>query len=281
MNMGVRPRIKLVGKNFWGSFTTLDTSSEDAYRIINEEMPEAQRPEYEKVVVNDVSEADLQTVVAQFYLRFLSLSDWIEEMGNPEVNDRRTVASSDTWFIKTGNNTWSVKLYNNEDNEYNLYHKPIIDQPLNNLMVHLNASQASDLQQLNSEHRSEGTFTISNTAWFFGTDRNAYVYNSFGNPQELDIEDFTPSFVKLSTTDYPYRISGNMALVRAANMETFRYLSRYYWVTESSGLYMDNSGTHHNYYVNPNASGYAYVPNDNLVQQTSPGLQRKALNDSG
>jgi len=261
--MGVRPKIKLVGKTFWGNFTTLDTGSEQAYRVINEEMPAEDRPEYSKVVVDDVEPADLQTVVAQFYLRFMTMADWIEAMGNPDVNDRRTRDASNVWFLRQGDGTWLVKLWNSEENNYKLYSKPAINQPLNELMTHLNLAQQEQLNELAGDRAGKGTVTVADTAWF-GTDREVFVYNSFGSPEEIDFEDVPPKFVRIHTTDFAYRIRGNMALVRAADEATYRVLSRFYWITESSQLYMDASGTHHEYYLNPNSSGYAYVLNSSL-----------------
>ncbi|MDT0687014.1 DUF4157 domain-containing protein [Autumnicola psychrophila] len=277
--MGIRPQIKLIGETFWGNPVTLNISSEEAYRIINEEIPESQRPDYKKVVVDNVYDSDLKTVIAQFYIRFMTMTDWIEAMGNPELNDRRTRGSSNIWFLKEPDGTWRLKLWNSAENEYMLYRKNVIDQPLNKLLNHLSRVQDDSFNELKTEHAEEGTFTISDTAWF-GVDRNAFVYNSYGNPQEIDFEGFRPTFVKRHTTDFAYRVRGQMALVQAANAETYRRLARYYWVVESRQTYIDNSGVHHSYSINPNFNGYAYVPNEDLIQKDAPTIQRKELKDT-
>lgn len=261
-HMGVRPVIKLVDDG-----DIVEITTENAYNVIEEKTPEDQRPEYDRVVVADVSDEDLQTVVGQFYLRFVSISDWIEEMGNPNVNDRRTVRSGNSWFLK-GSDGWRIKLWIPEEEEYQLVHKAVIQQPLNDLMTHLEASQEEELSDLVEEHAAEGTFTIADTAWF-GVDRNAFVYNSSGGAHELDFEDYQPEFVKLGREQFAYRIRGDMTLVRAANAQTYRSVSRHYWI-QSGGLYADSRGTHREYFVIANTRGLAYVPTSKLRQKTAP-----------
>ncbi len=271
-NLGVKPQIKLVGTS-WGSLKTLDISNELAYKVINEAIPEAERPEYSKVVVADVSDEDLQTVVAQFYLRYMTMADWIEDMGDPQLNDRMTVKSSSRWFVKADDG-WRVKLWDKEDNEYKLSAKTIIQAPLEQLMVHLKAGQEDEFGNLKKENETSGTYSISDSAWVFGTDRIAWVYNSFGNPKELDFDDFKPVFVKISKEPYAYRIKGDMVLVRAANMETYKRLTRYYWVKASDEDVIDRSGQHRNYYVLNNSAGYAYVDESELFKQKAPAVQK-------
>jgi DNA-directed RNA polymerase subunit M/transcription elongation factor TFIIS len=269
INMGVRPNISLVGSS-WGSATTLNTPSDVAYTIINEEMPEAERPEYDKVVVDYVSDEDLLTVVSQFYLRFMTMGDWIEAMGNPEVNDRNTVSSSGIWFIKQSDG-WRVKLWDSEDNEYKLSLRPVIQQPLEELMVHLRQGQTDETNTIREEHSADGTSTIEDSAWIFGTDRIAFVYNSYGNPKEIDFDDYTPTFVKYRNTDTAFRIRGDMTLVRAANDETYNRLSRYYWVTVDTNDYWSTTGSIiRNYTVNPNHQAKAYVSTSTLIKKDAP-----------
>lgn len=279
IDLGVRPDIRLV-ESSWGSLEVLeDVSSEQAYKIINEEVPEEERPEYDRVVVYDIAPEDLKTVVAQFYLRYMTLADWIGDMGDPELNDRMTVGSSDRWFVKSFYG-WRVKLWSNEDGKYGLFHAPVIQQPLNDLMVHLNASQQEEFDRLKEEHGAEGTKTVSDSALVFGTDRIAYVYNSYGGAEELDFDDFKPTFVKLYKVSYPYRMGGEKMLVRAADAETYRKLTRYYWIKESDQEYMEANGmVHRNYYVINNPSGYAYVDEDDLEQKDEPTIQKKEIGD--
>lgn len=275
IDMGVRPEIRLIGTTFWGNRETLDIDSEQAYRIINEEVPEDQRPEYQRVVVYNVSEQDLQTVVAQFNLRFLTLSDWVEEMGAPDLNNNRALNYSHRWIIKE-DGKWYVRLYSTEDEEYRLTHIPSLEPALEELMVHLNANQEDEFERLRAEHASEGTFTAEDTALIFGTDREVYVYNNAGGIEEYDFDGFSPTFVRVGTEDYPPRYRGSLVKVRAADAETYRRLSRYHWVWYTGQTYISANGGGYETAISLNHNGYAYIDADDLEQKDEPTVQPKA-----
>ncbi|NUQ23494.1 MAG: DUF4157 domain-containing protein [Saprospiraceae bacterium] len=263
----IRPYIKLVARHwFSGRYNIVNTGKADPYRIINNEVTE-NVPEYERVVIDDIANSDLLHVISIFYLELHTLQDWLNRMDHPESLGNRLSSSSNSWFFRT-NNRWHIKLWSESEGRYMLYEKDAIQEPLNNLYNSLVANQNQELEMLRGEQGETGTQTIRDTAWVFGQDRIAYVFNSYGGSEEIDFDDIQPTFVEYQQGVYydMYRHYEGKKIVRAADAKTYRRLSRYYWL-RLGAQYLDAHGGGRYQYLEPNSLGLAYVDESSLTSQ--------------
>jgi hypothetical protein len=93
------------------------------------------------------------------------------------------------------------------------------------------------------------------------------VYSRGGAPHELNFDSDRPRFQKLETVSFPWRITGTMVKVKAADVMTYTTLVDYFWAEGTGQRVEDQDGEHESADVGPNVHGFAYVDPDHLIQR--------------
>jgi hypothetical protein len=209
-------------------------------------------PDYDRAVVLGVPVDDLVFMVNDFFLEAANLGEWYE------MNDANP--SGGPTFKHFGGG-WGVRLWNRSDERYNYFSLPEIQGPLDTLQQQLEAGQQREFEK--AIDTSDGMIMgQKDTAWFFGSDRYAYVFNQGGRRERIDFGGTNPRWVRLGTVSLD---RDEYALVKAVDLPTYRKLLGYYW-REEAGLSADRYGVNHTLFrVFRNVGGFAYVDPDNLT----------------
>jgi hypothetical protein len=254
IRQGLQPTVALVKRHWWsGRYEVVSDalSQTDVNAIVNGTRTE-NVPEYEMAVVESVSDDDLRRLVYSSFLEAQTLEDWTR------LNDANPAGPTFQRFPEG----WGVKLWHRESKEYRYVRFSVIDEPLNQIHRSLEANQARALAQ-DVEQKGAGTVrTVKDTAWI-GSERIVWVFNDRGRFEFIDFGKTAPRVLPLGPS-YGGPTLDSYTLVRAADVPTYKELSKHHWrrkAGESIGQY----GTTTNYEVFANAEGLAYVRTDDLV----------------
>ncbi len=208
-------------------------------------------PEYDKAVVVDVPVDDLMFLVHAYVLEAQSLQDW------HELNDANP--SGGPTFKRFGEG-WGVRLWSRDDHRYKYFSIDEIQDPLDALLQRLEAGQQQELEKV--VDASDGmVLGQQNTAWFFGSDRYAFVFNQSARRKRIDFGGTNPSWVQLGEQELDGEI---YALVRAVDLPTYKELVEHYW-RSNPNLHMGAHGNFYTYQVSRNVQGLALVDPDDLT----------------
>jgi hypothetical protein len=209
-------------------------------------------PEYDKAVVVGVPVEDLVFMVNDFFLEAANLREW------HEMNDANP--SGGPTFKRFGSG-WGVRLWNRSDERYNYFAVPEIQEPLDTLQKQLEVGQQRQFDE--AIDTSDGMIMgQKDTAWFFGSDRYAYVFNQGGKRERIDFGGTNPRWVRLGTAALD---GDDYAVVKAVDLPTYRKVAEYYW-REKAWLSADVNGVNRTVFrVFRNVGGLAYVDPDNLT----------------
>ncbi len=257
-SFGVSPTLKLVGRNwFTGNLEVIAGLSQgEVLRVLGEE-PGKESIEYEKVVINDVSNDDLNTVVHLLMVQLITLPDWIDAVES---------VTGGAWFKKFDGG-WGVRLWNTEEGKYQYHIRQIIQEPLNTLYEALEENQKGELERL-PEKMGKDVHTVRDTALIFGHDRGITVYNRAGRYHEIDFGARHPKVIPLYKENLFVRTNNvthevTVWKVKSADMYTYEKLSSYYWIRYGRA-YVDRHGGGREVHVFRNTSGLGYVAEDEL-----------------
>ncbi|TFV81745.1 hypothetical protein E4V99_12300 [Microbacterium sp. dk485] len=270
MRHGVMPDLALVDRGSWsGEFSIVSGSlSQETIRaVVRSDTPPAGTPSFDKIVVHRIDPGELTRMVASLAITVRDLQAW------NELN----AAMPHGPAFKRFDEGWAVKVWSDADKDYRYHLSPILTPQLDSLMSHLEAAQDDRLQVEIAAGQPGSVRTVKDSA-IFGTDRDMYVYGRGGAFTQLDSEDFPPVVTVLSHHSFaPRSGGGKWALVKAADLRTYRFLSSWWWVKDTGREYMDRHGTHRELSISANAEGYAYVdPDDLITSETASGVERAA-----
>ena len=111
-----------------------------------------------------------------------------------------------------------------------------IQEPLDALQKQLEVGQQRQFEE--AIDTSDGMIMgQKDTAWFFGSDRYAYVFNQGGKRERIDFGGTNPRWVRLGTAALD---GDDYAVVKAVDLPTYRKVAEYYW-REEAGLSADDA----------------------------------------
>lgn len=261
MRRGVMPQLALVKAGAWnrGRFGVVsDGMSQDAMRaVVRSETPPPGTPDFDKVVVERIDPDELRRMVLAFVVALPDLQAW------NEVNLSYPAGGP---AFKRFDDGWGVRLWSAEDKQYRYHLFSDISTDLDQLMAALEASQ-EDRMSVDLAKAGPGTARSVEDSAILGTDRHMYVYGSGGAWMRIDCEDFSPLLIPLGE-HIPPRASSrdSFTLVAAADARTYKYLSKYWWVTVTGRSSIGRGGTQSELSLRPNTEAFAYVEPDELIR---------------
>jgi len=246
LNRGVTPQLALLDEDD----NHLQVSQDVIYGALQGNAS-AEIPENARVVIEDVSREDRLAAVAQLDISVHSLDDWYRT-----VEDTRYSRHRHGWqpFAQL-NDQWVTLRFDMSQGEYVGDFDSEVHRRLTTLHERIRAHTSDELGGVRGERQ-----TISDSAWVFGHDRYAWVYNRAGNLERIDFGSVEPTFVRSSS----YSPLGRIA-VRAADLDTYTRLRRYYWPTGRTYISEHGGGE----FMGPNHLGECYVDEDNLERANS------------
>ncbi|HEX5703554.1 MAG TPA: DUF4157 domain-containing protein [Pyrinomonadaceae bacterium] len=249
---GATPTLALVQRGFLGGYNVVSNamSQSDLWDVARGNSP-ADTPEHEKIVVTNVPDEDLQFIIARYYLSTFTLADW----------HRANAQNPSGETFRHFEDGWGVRLWDEEEKRYMYIIKEAIQTPLESLHRNLEAGTLESMERMESESES-GAATLSDTAWVFGQDRVAWVYNRAGGVEEIDFDAVHPRFIRTGGTNWMF--GEELVVVRAIDMPTYRRLSEYYW-KRVTGTWIGAGGGGYSYDVYRNREGLAMVRSENLT----------------
>lgn len=252
---GATPTLALVKQHwFSGRDIVSDAMSQEAVLAVARGQPATDTPEHDMVVVTDVPERDLLFVIASQYLQATNLEEW------SAFNDSNPSGPAFRKFSEG----WGVRLWSEDVGYYQWQIKQAIQAPLEALQSSMEAGQERTLSD--RAQAAGGTQGLRDTAWVFGHDREAYVFNDYGHMEEIDFDAAQPRFVRGGP--HPHFLT-DMVVVQAVDMPTYRQLSQYYW-TEAGQAYIGGPGGGGRYTsIFPNRLGLALVRQQDLLPPTA------------
>ncbi|MBY5956702.1 DUF4157 domain-containing protein [Membranicola marinus] len=243
-DMGAQPEIELVERGAFSGWNIVSSHLRNSTKmeILNGTYT-GETPNFDKAVVTEVSDEDLEFVVGKMTIELIDMNDWVRNYGHPVSENGR---------IKKFENGWGVKLWSSENESYRYYSKNIIQNPLNALYANLQDQLKEELEYQTTNPDNE-LATVENTA-FFGTDRYIYVYNG-PTLKRLDFEDRVPKFF---VTGLQAPTNPDLVSVRAADVYTYNKLSRYNTIEIEPGLPYNTIRSYRN------SRGEGYVERDSI-----------------
>jgi hypothetical protein len=209
-------------------------------------------PDYDRAAVVNVPVEDILFLVNRFFLEAGNLAEW------HRMNDANPSGGP---TFKHFSNGWGVRLWSLSDGRYNYFDVPEIQEPLEALQQQLETGQKREFERVID--KSDGMIMgQKDTAWFFGSDRYAWVYNQGARLERIDFGGTDPHWIRLGTAWPDGR--KKYALVQAVDLTTYRTLAEHYW-REETGTYEGEYGGGTYYRVFRNIDGLAFVDPDDLT----------------
>jgi hypothetical protein len=212
-------------------------------------------------VVTSVDGAELRKLLVALIAQLASLEDWTNLMGSNPAGPA----------LQKAGNAWGVRVWNKGEQGYG--YSPVtglkdgaaLAADLDRLYAAVQAGQAA---KLTGAVPAEGASTIKDSAWWFGTDRFAWVYNQGGRLVKLNFGTAQPKFAVVAADSASnVRTGDNLTKVKAVDVATYEVVAPYYWVTGSGQLGMGAGGvTSEELNLEANSKGFAYVRSDHLVK---------------
>lgn len=262
MQRGVMPDLALVKAGRWKSarfgIVSDGMSQEDIRAVVRSDTPPQGTPEFDKVVVERLDPGELRRLVLAFVVAMPDLQAW---------NELNLSYPAGGPAFKRFDEGWGLRLWSAEDKQYRYHLFSDITADLDQLLAALETSQEDRMSTDMAKAGPDTTRAVEDTA-IFGTDRHMYVYGSGGAWMRIDCEDFSPLVRPLHEKSYmPGNRDGDTyMLVEAADVRTYKYLSRYWWRDYTGAV---STGPHGNTYAtsfSPNTKAYAYVEPDELIR---------------
>ncbi|MGH3885147.1 MAG: hypothetical protein ACRDSZ_01030 [Pseudonocardiaceae bacterium] len=256
LTRGVTPQLALVARSAWSGYNRVPVTDQSLIRqvAVSATRP-ANVPEFEAVVVTGMPGADLRRLLLQMIAELASLEDWHQfNSGCPSGPAFRRF-----------DNGWGVRVWNFDDSRYGYVRVDDIEQgldaELDRLHRHLEAGQQTRLDEALLAAGPGQVRTARDTAfWWFASDREVLVYNETGRLTAVDFDSVRPRLLHHGTNNWPANARGPLESVRAADLDTYRRLSQYYWVRRTGSQSMDRDGrVTDDMVIEPNGEGRAYV----------------------
>jgi hypothetical protein len=261
LERGVQPTVALARRDAWSGQYELVSGSMSQEAItaaaVAEHPPEG-TPEFEMVVVTAVPTDQLLRFVRALVVALANLEDWNRAIGSYPQGP----------VFEHFDEGWGVLVFHEESHAYRYVRVPAADADLDRLQTVLAAGQEATLA-LDVTEAGGQVFTARDTA-IFGVDREVTAYTERGYATTIDFEDFEPRFVRVGVVNWPARLRGPLTLVRAADMRTYRVLSRYWWVEGTGQMNIGEGGTWETMALSPNSRAQAYIDADDLRRVSTP-----------
>jgi beta-lactamase superfamily II metal-dependent hydrolase len=257
---GVKPAIALVKRGSWSGWNVAyDGDQALAHQAATQTERPAGVPEFDKVVVTAINADSLRTMAHRLIAELAALGDWYSYMDSYPPGQALKRIGSD----------WGILLWSLEDEAYRYTTvdgvAPGLSAELTTLYEGLEKGQQARMDLDAAAPDAGAAVSVKDTAWF-GVDRDVHVYDHRGHLRTVDFEDKPPKFLRQATVNYPYGGSGDpLVRVKAADMDTYRRLTDYFWVKDTGQQSMDQSGVHEDYTVSANSDGLAYVEPGHLI----------------
>jgi beta-lactamase superfamily II metal-dependent hydrolase len=262
LRQGVTPTVALAKRSSW-DHTKFNVVYEGAdAKDVAVATPKPERvPDFDMIVVTSVDGAELRKLLVSLIAQLASLEDWTNLMGSNPAGPA----------LQKAGNAWGVRVWNKAEQGYG--YSPVtglkdgaaLAADLDRLYAAVQAGQAA---KLTGAVPAEGASTIKDSAWWFGTDRFAWVYNQGGRLVKLNFGTAQPKFaVVAADAASNVRTGDNLTKVKAVDVATYEVVAPYYWVTGSGQLGMGAGGvTSEELNLEANSKGFAYVRSDHLVK---------------
>jgi len=273
ISRGVVPEIALTDDD--GDQVGKELSEKNIWDILSGKY-DGKAPEYDQVVVTNVSIENRLYAVGQLTLQASNLDDWYSL-----VQDNRFSRQARGWTpFFTQDGKWYTLLFNLAEGEYQASFDQTVHNRLEALYTQLKQNQQAgfDLEKINNPNID--TKTIKDVALFWGEDRYVWVWTAPGALNRINLGTFKPKFTVLGDAFAALGPDG-MKTVRAADAATYERLRPYFWPTGQIGM---GAGGFTSHYFGMNYNGLGYVDPGHL-QKAQPRLEDGAtaepfLNDT-
>jgi hypothetical protein len=263
MRLGLTPIIALGERGIMhtGRYKIVFEGDQELARkaALSDEKPEGV-PDFDIVMVTGVDGGELRRLVNRAVAELATLEDWNSFIQGCPAGPA----------FRRYDDAWGVRLWSPSDEKYGYIRvddiAPGVGADLDRLHVELDKAQQGKLEADVAAAGAGSVKSVKDTAWIFGSDRRVYVYKQGGAPHRYDFDSDRPRFLKVGTTEYPFRVEGPQVLVKAADLETYKVLSSKWWAETTGAWNAGEGGNYPEVTVTPNVHGYAYVYPSQLIE---------------